>query len=120
MKAIFDGQDHTIMLERASHELLQLKQGKKLTAKLTRPWGGAEWDKIASLELKENKAIDGIELMYLPEDAENWEVIEQVRVRLNNRAYNFIEERGEFGTRYNGEDKIKIVNGYPEEWPEEL
>jgi len=115
MKAIFDGQDYTLMLEKATQELLQLGQGKKLTAKLTRPWGEAEWSKLASLELKENNAIDGIELMYLPEGAENWDVIEQIRVRLNLRAYSFVEQRGEFGTRYNGSDKIRIINGYPEE-----
>ncbi len=115
MKALFDGQDYILMLQRENQELLQLKQGNKLTAKLTRPWGGGDLDKIATLELKENTEIDGIELKYIPENADNWEAIEEVRIRLNNRAYSFIGERGEFGTRYNGSDKIRIVNSYPEE-----
>lgn len=66
--------------------------------------------KIISLELTETRAMDGIELKYQPEGAENWESIRRTEIKLSTWAYEQIASRGQFGTRYNGSDKIEIHN----------
>jgi hypothetical protein len=113
MKTIFDGQDYIIMLDKKTQELQQLQKGKKLEASLEQPYDKKSLKKVVSLELASNEAIDGIELKYLPEEAENWEEIQKVQVKLNDWAYNHVMQRGQFGTRYNGSDKIDIHNGDP-------
>ena len=103
-----------LILNRDSEELTQLHRGKKLEASLTQPFDGEDLGKIVSLEFSENNAIDGIELRYLPEGAESWKEIQRVQVKVNDRAYNHIKQRGQFGTRYSGlGDKIEILNGMP-------
>ncbi|MEK6887805.1 MAG: hypothetical protein AABX14_02550 [Candidatus Aenigmatarchaeota archaeon] len=112
MKATFNGQDYTLMLNRETQELQGLQQ-RKLEAPLTEHWGDKDLGKTVSLELADNSEVDGIELRYLPVGAENWEAIQRVQVKVNKRAYSHIRERGQFGTRYNGSDKIEIMNGDP-------
>lgn len=115
MKAEFDGQDYMLMLERRTQEFQKLRQGK-LEAPLKQAWEpDKDLGKVVSLELAENDGMDGIELRHLPEDAESWEAIQRVQVKLNDRAYNHVMQYGQFGTRYNGSDKVEIVNGFPEE-----
>ena len=114
MKATFDGQDYTLFLSKKTQELQKLQEGK-LEAPLTEHWRDKDLGKVVSLELAENKGSDGIELRYLPEGAESWEAIQGVQVKLNGRAYNNVIQYGQFGTRYNGSDKIEIVDGFPEE-----
>ena len=101
------------MLDKKTQELQQLQKGKKLEALLEQPYDEKSLKKVVSLELASNEAIDGIELKYLPEEAENWEEIKKVQVKLNDWAYNHVMQRGQFGTRYNGSDKIDIYNGDP-------
>ncbi len=114
MKATFDGQDYMLILNRDLEELSQLHLGKTLEASLTQPFDGEDLGKIVSLEFLENDAIDGIELKYLPDGAESWKTIQRVQVKINDRAYSHIEQRGQFGTRYSGlGDKIEILNGIP-------
>ena len=112
MKATFDGQDYMLILEKKTQELQRLRQGK-LEAPLTEHWGDKNLGKIVSLELADNNGTDGIELKYLPDDAESWEAIQRVQVKVDERAYRHIRGRGRFGTRYNGSDKIEIMNGDP-------
>ncbi len=112
MKATFDGQDYMIMLDKEKRELQGLRQGK-FEAPLTEHWGDKDLGKVVSLELADNNGSDGIELKYLPDGAESWEAIQRVQVRMNERAYSHVETRGQFGTRYNGSDKIEIFNGDP-------
>ncbi|MBS3090107.1 hypothetical protein J4461_04515 [Candidatus Pacearchaeota archaeon] len=93
----------------------RLREGK-LEAPLKKAWELDKYSgKTVSLELTNTDAIDGIELKYLPDNAENWEAIQRVQVKLDNWAYNHVREYGQFGTRYNGSDKIEIMNGFPEE-----
>ena len=99
-----------LILDKEKSELLGLRQGK-LEAPLTEHWRDKDLGKIVSLELADNGWRDGIELKYLPDSAENWEAIQKVQVRMNERAYNHVETRGEVGTRYGMEDKIEIFNG---------
>ena len=112
MKATFDGQDYMIMLNKEKSELQGLRQGG-LEAPLTEHCGDKDLGKIVSLELADNNGSDGIGLKYLPDGAESWEAIQRVQVRMNERAYNHVEERGQFGTRYGMGDKIEIFNGDP-------
>ena len=112
MKATFDGQDYMLMLDKKTQELQGLRQ-RKLEAPLTEHWGDKDLGKLVSLELADNSGSDGIELKHLPESAKSWEAIKIIQVKVNERAYNFIKERGNFGTRYNGSDKIEIMNGDP-------
>ena len=115
MKAIFDGQDYLLMLERRTSELLKLRQGR-IEAPLREAFQpNNDLGKVVSLELADNDGSDGIELKYLPDGAKNWEAIRRVQVKINSRAYRFVEERGQFGTRYGMGDKIEIVYGFPEE-----
>ena len=112
MKATFDGQDYMFMLDTKKGELQGLRQGR-IEAPLTEHWGDKDLGKVVSLELAENTGSDGIELKYLPENAEGWEAIQRIQVRVNEGAYRHITERGQFGTRYNGSDKIEIMDGDP-------
>tara|TARA_Y100000310_G_scaffold249029_1_gene255037 strand:- start:393 stop:740 length:348 start_codon:yes stop_codon:yes gene_type:complete len=114
MKATFDGEDYMLMLDIETQELQRLRQ-EKFEAPLTEHWGGEDLDKTVSLEFEDNNGMDGIELKYLPEGVMGWEAIKRVQVKVNERAYNHIRERGQFGTRYNGSDKIEIMNGDPRE-----
>lgn len=108
MRATFDGQDYTLFLNQETREIQKLRQ-EKLGAPLKEYWGDKDLRKIVSLELAENNATDGIEFKQFPEDAENWEAIQRIQVRVNGRAYNHILQYGQFGTRYNGSDKIEII-----------
>jgi hypothetical protein len=110
MKSLFDGQDYMLMLE--DQEMKKLRQSK-LEAQLKELFGGADLGKLVTLELGENDGSDGIKLVYLPEDANGWDEIKQVYIKINAWAYKHIEERKEFGTRYNGSDKITIHDGVP-------
>ncbi len=112
MKATFDGQDYMLMLDKKTQELQGLLQ-EKVEAPLTEHFGGKDLKKIISLELADNNESDGIELKYLPDDFKSWESIQKIQVKINSRAYSHIQERGRFGTRYNGSDKIEIFNGDP-------
>ena len=112
MKAIFVGQDYMIMLDKDKNELDRLRQ-EKLEAPLTEDPEGKDLEKIVTLELADNDGPDGIEVKYMPVDAESWEKIQRVQVRVNKRAYGHIRQRGTFGTRYGMGDKIEIFNGDP-------
>jgi len=112
MKTTFDGQDYMLMLDKKTQELQELRQ-RKIESPLTEHWGDKDLGKLVSLELADNNGSDGIELKYLPEDAESWEAIKRVQVKINYRAYDHVIERGQFGTRYNGSDKIQVMNGDP-------
>ncbi len=109
MKATFDGMDYTLFLNPETREMQRLGTGEKLEAPLKEHWGDKDLGKVVSLELAENRATDGIEFKQFPEDAENWEAIQKIQVRLNGRAYNHVRSHGQFGTRYNGSDKIEIL-----------
>ena len=109
MRAEFDGQDYMLFLASNERELQKLQQGK-LGAPLTQAWQpDKDLEKVVSLELAENNGIDGIELKHLPDGAENWEAIKRIQIKLNNKAYNHIMQYEQFGTRYNGSDKVEIV-----------
>ncbi len=111
MEATFDGQDYLLTLDKNTGELQRLCRGEKFEASLRQQWEEGDLGKIVSLEFAENNAIDGIELKYLPDGAESWEAIKRVQVKINKRAYEHIEQRGTFGTRYNGSDKIEFLVG---------
>ena len=68
---------------------------------------------MVTLEYGENNGPDGIDLKYIPKNPNSWESILEISVKINDRTYNHILERGSFGTRYNGSDKIQIYNGNP-------
>ena len=106
------GQDYMLMLDKAKNELEELRQ-KKLEAQLTEAWGDEDLGKLVTLELIDNNGPDGIELTYFPENPESWEAIQRVQVRVNERVYSHIKQRGGFGTRYGMGDKIEIFNGDP-------
>jgi len=110
MKATFDGQDYTLILDKAQGELRRLKEAS-LETQLKDHWSDQNLDKKVILQLGENNGPDGIELAYTPENAVSWEAIQEVNVTINENAYDFVRQRGEFGTRYNGSDKIMILNG---------
>ena len=116
MRAEFDGQDFTLYLDKNNQELQQLRN-TSLQARLQTPFGGEDLGKIVTLRFGENKGNDGIELKYLPEGTSGWENIQEVKVTINDRAYGYVQQRGSFGTRYNGSDKIEIINGLPPETP---
>lgn len=70
--------------------------------------------KILTLEVGEVRRSDGIEVNCIPENYASWEEIQEIRVRINEKAQRNIREIGRSGTRYNGSDKIEIINGIPE------
>lgn len=114
MKATFDEQDYMLILDRDTQELEQLYQKQTLETPLTQPFDGEDLGKIVSLALSENNVIDGIQLKYLPDKAQNWETILRIEIKINERAYNHIKQRGQFGTRYDSlGNKIDIFNGMP-------
>ena len=112
MKATFDGQDYTLILDKEKRELQGLRQ-EKLEAPLKDHWRDEDLGKVVSLEFADNTGNDGIEVKYLPEGAESWESIKKVQVKMNVGAYRYVESRGQFGTRYGMGDKIEIFNGDP-------
>lgn len=115
MKATFDGQDYMLVLDRGAEELRQLRFGETLEAPLTQPFDGEDLGKMVAVEFAETDAIDGIELNYLPNGARSWGAIERVQIKINQRAYGYVEQRGQFGTRYDGlGNKIEILNGMPD------
>ena len=115
MKATFDGQDYMLMLDRGAEELRQLRSGETLEAPLTQLFDGEDLGKMVRVEFAATDAIDGIELNYLPNGARSWSEIERVQVKINPRAYGYIEQGGRFGTRYDGlGNKIEILNGMPD------
>jgi hypothetical protein len=110
MRAEFDGQDYFLFL--ASNTELQKLQQEKIESRLIQAWQpDNDLGKIISLELAENKGMDGIELKHLPDGAKSWEAIQEVQIKINNRAYNHIAQHRQFGTRYNGSDKVEIIIG---------
>ncbi len=109
MIATFDKQDYQITLQGADNNILRLPSGK-LTATLEEHGSFENLGKVVRLELVENKGTDGIELQYLPEGTGGWNEVEEILVRMNNSAYQKVRERGKFGTRYNGSDKIEILD----------
>ena len=114
MKATFDGQDYMLIFDKDAGEFRQLRRGSQFEAPLTRPFQGDDLGKVVSVEFSDNNEPDGIELRYLPGTAQSWEEIQRVHVKINVRAYNHIEERGTFGTRYDSiGNKIEIFNGMP-------
>ena len=113
MRAEFDGQDYALYLNKDTQELQRLKT-QKLEAQLQQPFRGEDWDKKVVLEFGENSCQDGIGLSFLPETADGiWDKVKEVRVIINRRALGYVEQIGQFGTRYNGSDKIEIINGLP-------
>ena len=112
MKATFAGQDYTLMLDKEKRELQRLPD-EILEAPLTEHWGDKDLGKLVTLELNDTNRSDGIELRYFPEDAESWEAIQKVQVKINERARNNLITMGRIGTRYNGSDKIDIYDGDP-------
>jgi len=110
MRAEFDGLDYTLYLDRKKGELENLKS-KNLTAQLKKTFSTEDLGKLVILSYGENKGPDGIELVFFPEIT--WDKFQEARVTINERAYQHIQERGSFGTRCNGSDKIEIVHGLP-------
>lgn len=114
MRAEFDGQDYYFYFDKDGQELERVKT-QKLEARLQKPFGQGDWNKKATLEFGENNGFDGIKLELLPESADGiWDRAQEVRVIINQRALSYVEERGRFGTRYNGSDKVEIFNGLPQ------
>ena len=117
MRAVFNGDDYTLILDRAIRELDWLRySGQKLSAPMERPWKQGAWsDKIATLEFGKTSHPDGIEMAYVPANAEDWDHIREARFVFNDIAYRHIADRGSFGTRYDGSNKVQIFNGDPAE-----
>jgi len=113
MKAVFVGMDYMLFLEKDKDELAKLKR-EQLAADLKEGWGGGSLGKTVAIKLEENDGPDGFELNYEPPDAGGWDEVKGVNVKINRRAYNHIVERGVFGTRYNGSDKITVQNDMPD------
>ena len=113
MRAEFDGQDFALYLDLKQRELNKLG-AQRLESQLQQPFGGEDLGKLITLEFWENEGPDGIELKYFPKDFGSWEQVEIIRVTMNHRAYRHVKERGSFGTRCNGSDKIEIINGLPD------
>lgn len=111
MRAEFDGLDYFLYLDREEGELENLKS-KSLTAQLKKSFSDVDLDKLVILSYGENNGPDGIEFVFFPEIT--WDKLQEARVTINERAYRHIRERGSFGTRYNGSDKIEIFNGLPD------
>lgn len=114
MRADFDGQDYFCFLDREQDELRKLMK-EALSAPLKQAWEEKELGKTVILRYGENNGPDGIDLQFLPDGAESWNDIEQVQVTVSQRAYNHIEERGRFGTRYGMGNKIEIIVGLPDQ-----
>lgn len=104
MIPVFDGQDY--MLRVSSQEIVGLPSAS-LSANLV-DLSNNDLGKRVILEFGENSGPDGIEFKYLPEDYEDFESIEEVNVKVNQRALDHVKQTGFFGTRYNGSDKVEI------------
>lgn len=116
MIAVFDGQDYLLMLRKETEELQKLKQGK-LEAQLQLAYEpDKDSGKKVTVGLAENNCSDGVELTFVREGKEGWNSIREIRIGLNNRAYANLIEHGQVGTRYNGSDKVEIINSYPDEF----
>ncbi len=111
MQALFfDNMDY--LIEVLDKEFLKLQESR-LETSLRHAYEGTDMRKGVSLELMENEGYDGIELKHLPVDAQSWEEIEHVRIRINDRAYLYVRARGKFGTRYSdAKIDIQIVPEY--------
>ena len=113
MRVEFDGQDYTFYLDQKENELERVRT-QSLEAQLVKPFGQGDWGKRAVLEFGENNGSDGIRLEFFPPEAEGvFDRITEVRVKMNQRAWDYVRERGQFGTRYLGGDKIEIINRLP-------
>ncbi len=109
----FDNSDYVVEL--LNIEFAKLRQSG-LEGSLRHAERGIDLGKRVTLKFEENKRTDGIELTPIPKDAWSWEEIREIQIRINERAYERVGERGWFGTRYNADAKvdIKIVQGYTE------
>lgn len=106
MQALFfENSDY--LIEVLTEEFLGLHESR-LETSLRHAYEGTDMGKVVSLELMENEGFDGIELIRLPKNAKSWEEIQRIKVKINNRAYQYVIERGIFGTRYNADAKIDI------------
>ncbi len=113
MEAMFDGQDFLLYLDTDEQELGKLRT-QELSAPLTEPFGGPDLGKQLTLSYGDNNGPDGIQLRKLPEDSEGiWNSVKEIRITINNWAYQHVQERGQFGTRYDGSNKVEIINGMP-------
>ena len=108
MKALFDGQDYMLILDKEADEAKKLRQGQ-LGANLTGRWDDNDLGKKLILEFGETTQPDGISLEYIPKN-KDWGAIERIRIMVNERALQKVEARGWFGTRYGAGDKIEIYN----------
>src|SRR5271157_6016175 len=106
MKAIVKEKDYTIVLDEDLQELQKLRQGKRLEANLMSD--GKDSGKLVSLELAENDGKYGIKLRHMPDDAESWERVREVQVKVNKRAYRNIINSGHFGIKYDGLYEVEI------------
>jgi len=113
MRAIFDGQDYLLLLGKKENELVKLLN-TNLEAKLEMALKDEDLDKKVILGVGDND--DGIDLKYFPEEHKGWDDIKEIRVKVNQWAYKHILEYGTFETRYNGSDKIEIMNGEPKDF----
>ena len=111
MLAIFDGQDYTIVTDISREEINKLTEGR-LESDLMHSFSDEKWGKKVVLELGENNGVDGIKLKLFPENSA-WVDVKEIRVEINQKAYRFLLDRGNFGTRYNGSDKIDFINDNP-------
>ena len=112
MRAVFfENMDY--LLQVLEEEFKKLPSNP-LEASLRPAFSEGDLGKRVVLEFEDNSQPDGIDLRYLPENAQSFDEIKEIRVRMNGRAYQLIQARRKFGTRYNGSEKvdIEIVSNY--------
>ncbi|MEK6898373.1 MAG: hypothetical protein AABX28_03385 [Nanoarchaeota archaeon] len=106
MRAIlFGNTDYLLQVYEGEFELLPRQC---LETQLQLAFRDDDLGKKVVLRYKDNPQSDGIDLRYLPENAQSSDEIQEIEIDISSRAYNLIRERGKFGTRYNGSDKIDI------------
>ena len=106
MQALFfDNSDY--LIEVLDEEFLKLRESR-LETSLIHAYERTDMGKRVTLEFKENEGTDGIKLIILPKNAQSWEEIQRIQIKIDEEAYQQVRKRGLFGTRYTGGAKIDI------------
>lgn len=111
MKASFTGSEYLLYIEKNKDDIEKLRTSKLETTLEFNNNGST--DKKVTLELRDKvNNSDGIEVLFLPKHPKSWQHIKEINVVVNEKALNYIVDRGGFGTHYNSQGNIDIYWTY--------
>ncbi len=105
MKARITGQDYFLFFS-GTEEFESVKKGP-LKASLQEK--GKDLGKLVTLTFGGTVDFEGIDLFYEPKNPASFDDIKAINVTINDKAYNRVLMEKQFGTRYDGANKVSVV-----------